>query len=250
MECGTGTVPGLIAAGHGAWPGMHARPPQDAACERGRARVRRRAEGAGRVRAWGGALPFPNAPTPTNRLGVHTQVLRIVRERGLTSVCGNHDDQALAAWRAWAAGGAIPKPHKHGWVQGLEERYAQVLQGLPFTVSLPAYAAVLVHAGLLPGQPLAAQSDYDMFTVGCRDGLGVGSGVDAAGVMLARSCVCVKRAGGSGAGGARLTCRTLPVCTRAGPSAALACQSGLGTGRQLQTPRRRRHTPTNRCATW
>ncbi|KAL6766805.1 hypothetical protein ACKKBG_A37415 [Auxenochlorella protothecoides x Auxenochlorella symbiontica] len=93
------------------------------------------------------------------------QVLRLVQERGVRSVRGNHDDQALAAWRAWDAGLPIPKPAKHGWVQGLHADLACELEALPFTLDLPAYGVTIVHAGLLPGADLRDQPLSDLFTM-------------------------------------------------------------------------------------
>lgn len=92
-------------------------------------------------------------------------VLDIVRKRGIRAVRGNHDDQALAAWRAWRAGEPIPKRKKHAWVAGVAEQLMTVLKDLPFTLELEGYEATVVHAGLVPGVPLKKQHLEDMYTV-------------------------------------------------------------------------------------
>eukprot|EP00887_Chlorella_sp_A99_P000920 scaffold5.g920.t1 len=90
------------------------------------------------------------------------EVLRLARRYGVKAVRGNHDESASAAFAAWLAGRNIPKPHQHGWVKGLEAASAEYLMELPFTLELPAYSVLLVHAGLVPGVSLAEQSMLDM----------------------------------------------------------------------------------------
>lgn len=90
------------------------------------------------------------------------KVLQMAKDLGMQAVRGNHDDAAVEAFRAWLAGKDIPKPAKHQWVPGLEESLAALLADLPFTLQLPAYNAVIVHAGLVPGVPLEQQQWGDL----------------------------------------------------------------------------------------
>ena len=122
-------------------------------------------------------------------------VLALALREGMQAVRGNHDDAgewlgiawdtrggghsgtqkwhldsaaalpapaAYAAFRAWLAGHGIHKPLKHGWVAGLEESATACLADLPFSLHLPAYGVLLVHAGLIPGVPLQHQRLGDL----------------------------------------------------------------------------------------
>ena len=70
------------------------------------------------------------------------------RRLGFYSVRGNHDDEALAAYEAFTA--SKPVPAKRRWVEQLPPAAAEWLHQLPFTIRLPAYGLVVVHAGLVP----------------------------------------------------------------------------------------------------
>ena len=76
------------------------------------------------------------------------QVIAEARRLGFYSVRGNHDDEALAAYEAFTA--SKPVPAKRRWVEQLPPAAAEWLHQLPFTISLPAYGLVVVHAGLVP----------------------------------------------------------------------------------------------------
>ena len=77
-------------------------------------------------------------------------------------VRGNHDDAALSRWRKWNESGLgreiIEKPEHH-WVPDLEPRHLSVLQELPFTITIPSYGIVVVHAGLIPGHKPSHPTD-------------------------------------------------------------------------------------------
>ena len=76
------------------------------------------------------------------------QVIAEARRLGFYSVRGNHDDKALASYEAFIA--SKPVPTKQRWVEQLPPAAAEWLHQLPFTIRLPAYGLVVVHAGLVP----------------------------------------------------------------------------------------------------
>ena len=74
---------------------------------------------------------------------------------------GNHDDAALACYNKARAG--QPFSERFGWVQGMTPQHAELLAELPFTIAIPAYSALIVHAGVVPGVPLEQQSLADLY---------------------------------------------------------------------------------------
>ena len=103
------------------------------------------------------------------------RVLRLARELGALAVRGNHDDAALAAYDfSRKHGGALPKLSSSGsdtggedfsFVRNLTERDARFLRKMPWTLEVPALAAVAVHAGLVPGVAVDEQRPSDSFTM-------------------------------------------------------------------------------------
>ena len=70
------------------------------------------------------------------------------RRLGFYSVRGNHDDTALAAYETFMA--SKPVPAKQSWVKEMPPGAAEWLHKLPFSIRLPSYGLVVVHAGLVP----------------------------------------------------------------------------------------------------
>ena len=79
---------------------------------------------------------------------VNSQVIAEARRLGFYSVRGNHDDKALASYESFLAG--KPVPSKQRWVKEMPSGAAEWLHKLPFTIRLPSYGLVVVHAGLVP----------------------------------------------------------------------------------------------------
>lgn len=80
------------------------------------------------------------------------EVAQFMRELGACCSRGNNDDLALAAYWAWRRGEEVPD--KFAFVAGLTEADVKFLSQLPFSVSLPEYGVIIVHAGLVPLVPL------------------------------------------------------------------------------------------------
>lgn len=55
--------------------------------------------------------------------------------------------------------------NKYAWVKDLTDDSFDYLRELPYTISIPSFAAVIVHAGLVPGCPLDMQQPLDMTTM-------------------------------------------------------------------------------------
>jgi hypothetical protein len=92
------------------------------------------------------------------------RVVQMARERGMLGVRGNHDEAVLRWRRALKAGQQLPrlKPtHKHV-AETLAEADWQYLEALPLWLALPELNVLVVHAGIVPGKPLAAQRDEDL----------------------------------------------------------------------------------------
>ena len=101
------------------------------------------------------------------------RALRMARELGALSVRGNHDDAALAAYDfSRKHGGALPKVSRSdtggedfAFVRNLTGADARFLREMPWTLEIPAVAAVAVHAGLVPGVAVNRQNPSDVFTM-------------------------------------------------------------------------------------
>ena len=51
------------------------------------------------------------------------------------------------------------------WVKDLQPEDVQYLESLPYTISVPLYNVIVVHAGLVPGVPVNSQRPVDMTTM-------------------------------------------------------------------------------------
>lgn len=75
---------------------------------------------------------------------------------------GNHDEDALRAWRFWRDNKPIPNEKKHGWVRDMSPELARKLARMPFSITLEAYGSAIVHAGVLLNVPLRQQRLVDL----------------------------------------------------------------------------------------
>lgn len=91
-------------------------------------------------------------------------VLRIFRETRARSVLGNHEDRLLEARAARAGGSAGPRlspSHERVLSQLSDEDWA-LLESWPLYLELPAHGVRVVHAGVVPGVPIARQRRKDL----------------------------------------------------------------------------------------
>ncbi|KAJ1451859.1 Metallo-dependent phosphatase-like protein [Pelagophyceae sp. CCMP2097] len=95
------------------------------------------------------------------------RVVKWCRENAIRAVRGNHDESALAVSQMSKKNknkknGGPTLAEKYSYLVDLAPEDLAYLADLPYTISLPHFHAVVVHAGLVPGVPLEAQSPEDM----------------------------------------------------------------------------------------
>jgi len=91
------------------------------------------------------------------------QVVGWARERGVLCVRGNHDDAALSALRRSGKWASRAPPPSYEYVHDLTAADVAFLEQLPYTLALPDLGVLVVHAGVVPGRPLAEQHLQDLF---------------------------------------------------------------------------------------
>jgi hypothetical protein len=91
------------------------------------------------------------------------EVLALVREVGAKVALGNHEERLLEARRAQRAGRPLPKLDKThvALLEKLDEREWAELEAMPLWLDLDERLRV-VHAGLIPGVPMAEQDPYHL----------------------------------------------------------------------------------------
>lgn len=75
------------------------------------------------------------------------------------SVMGNHEGFAIMWWEKWI-NGEVQKddiPHTVRWVCSVNPEDMEWLKRLPYSISIPQYNTIVVHAGVHPGVPLQDQ---------------------------------------------------------------------------------------------
>ncbi len=94
------------------------------------------------------------------------ETVQLVRSKGLYCVRGNHDQFVLdARHRCGRFEGVKVLPVEHSWIDDLDEAHVSFLSELPYTISIPSFNAIVVHAGIVPGLPLFLQSHNDMISM-------------------------------------------------------------------------------------
>jgi bis(5'-nucleosyl)-tetraphosphatase (symmetrical) len=93
-------------------------------------------------------------------------VVRLARQLGARAVVGNHE---LLSLRARAVMDYEDRAcrltnSKYAWTAELSSEDLSYLRGLPYTIRLPRHHSLIVHAGLIPGQPLNKQHPLSLVT--------------------------------------------------------------------------------------
>jgi hypothetical protein len=100
------------------------------------------------------------------------------------SVRGNHDEVVIRESINYKKD---PKSlaSKNLWIKDLSPHHVDYLRDLPYTISLPSLKTIIVHAGLIPGKPLAETDPMDMVTM--RNVVADGDHFDKPGVRADKS---------------------------------------------------------------
>lgn len=87
------------------------------------------------------------------------EVIQLLRSLGndAWAVRGNHDEGTLREARRLRSSPDYELPDRYSWVKGLSDEDVEYLSELPYTISIPAHKALIVHAGIIPGPPLEQQ---------------------------------------------------------------------------------------------
>ena len=90
------------------------------------------------------------------------EVVRFARSMNALCVRGNHDESVLSF-----AYNLNPKqrPEAYSYIDSMAAEDLEWLRELPYTISIPSYDALVVHAGLVPGRPLQDQHPTDMHSM-------------------------------------------------------------------------------------
>ncbi|MCC6521691.1 MAG: metallophosphoesterase [Polyangiaceae bacterium] len=116
------------------------------------------------------------------------RVLRACRELDARAVRGNHEARLLRFHARGGTPGADPglgpraSEHVRRAAAGLDEADFRFLASLPLALELPEHGLVVVHAGLLPGVPLAEQQERTLLYVRTLDDAGAPSELRDGGV--------------------------------------------------------------------
>ncbi|XP_013419278.1 uncharacterized protein LOC106179988 [Lingula anatina] len=97
-----------------------------------------------------------------------TDVLQFIRENTekyqLYAVRGNHDEKVILEYSR-NKDPSYTLTNKYKWVTDLTENDIDYLSELPYTISIPSLKSLVVHAGIVPGIPLAKQQPIHMTTM-------------------------------------------------------------------------------------
>lgn len=90
------------------------------------------------------------------------EALRKIRSIEHYAVRGNHDAAAYRERLMMFKHNDYNPPQRWQWVKQLDNDDIDYLKEIPYTISIPTYNAIIVHAGLVPNIPLQDQSIKDM----------------------------------------------------------------------------------------
>ncbi|EKX46004.1 hypothetical protein GUITHDRAFT_56118, partial [Guillardia theta CCMP2712] len=93
------------------------------------------------------------------------EVVRLARRMNAMAVVGNHEISSLRGYFARSGGKVKDVEEKYEWTDGLCVEDVEFIRSLPFTISIPSYNVIVVHAGLVPDLSLAEQDHRHMVTM-------------------------------------------------------------------------------------
>jgi hypothetical protein len=98
-------------------------------------------------------------------------VLRIYRQTSAHAVLGNHEDRLLEARAARAGGKPGPRlgPSHEALLSELSEDDWALVESWPLYLDLPQHDLRVVHAGVVPGVPIARQRKRDLLKMRALD---------------------------------------------------------------------------------
>jgi bis(5'-nucleosyl)-tetraphosphatase (symmetrical) len=91
------------------------------------------------------------------------ETVQFARNNGFHCVLGNHDIKAIEKHNAYVQGKEIPS--KYAYVSNFTIDDINWFKTRPFTIHIPEYSCIIVHAGLLPGVDLHLQKEEDLTTM-------------------------------------------------------------------------------------
>ena len=93
------------------------------------------------------------------------EVVEYVKKNSWYSVRGNHDEISMKEWTQ-SKDGKEP-PAKLKWVENLPKESLDWLHERPYIIHIPSRMIVIVHAGLLPENPLENQDPDTLMHIRC-----------------------------------------------------------------------------------
>jgi len=98
-----------------------------------------------------------------NKGPLSLETVQYARENGILSIRGNHDDFALCL-----ALNLVPSEDRSpslAYIDKFSRDDIEWMQELPYSVHIPAWNSLIIHAGLVPGVSLQQQKPVDMVTI-------------------------------------------------------------------------------------
>ncbi|KAK2182937.1 hypothetical protein NP493_332g03007 [Ridgeia piscesae] len=90
------------------------------------------------------------------------ETLAFIRSLDALIVRGNHEEHVLMHYLKSKKSAEDSLAGKYKWVANLSDDDIDYLMQLPYTISIPSYNCIVVHAGLFPWRPLQTQHPSDM----------------------------------------------------------------------------------------
>lgn len=95
----------------------------------------------------------------------NVEVLRKVRSMDAYVVRGNHEEVVLREILRQKLDESYESQFKYNWAKELTDEVISYLQELPYTISIPSFNSIIVHAGLVPEVRLEDQDFRNMVSM-------------------------------------------------------------------------------------